>query len=133
MKKILFSLLFISVATFQADAASKNKAKSKAYVDHSMDEAYSAKWAHKATSPAADADFTVGTGRSLRPWLGGRTMYYGLNNFTVYGTTAVNMNAPYQGGYAPSWDGPERNAARNIRANNESEPLPPNDGNNSRK
>lgn len=133
MKKILVSLLFISAATFQANAASKTKAKARhqgqpAYIDHSYDEAFSSRWADRAQSPAPGADFTIGKGTAYGPFLHGRTNYYGLNNYTIYGATAVSMNAPYEGHDAPSWDGPIRNNYRNIRAYNTSEPLPPNDG-----
>ncbi len=129
MKKLIVSLLLIGAAAIPASAASKMKSKAhRADVDHSHDQAYSAQWANQAVSPTPDADFSVGAANAARPYLMGQTMYYGLNNFTLIGTTAAAMNAPYQGGYAPSWDGPAKNAYRNMRANNESEPLPANDG-----
>ena len=128
MKKILASLSLIIVASIPASAASKIKRANNAHIDRSMDEAYSAKWAHKAQSPEPQADFTIGTGNAYRPYMSGKTLYYGLSNFTLHGATAVHMNAPYQGGDAPSYDGAARNAYRNMRANNESEPLPDNSG-----
>ncbi len=128
MKKLIVSLLLIGAAAIPASAASKMKAKHSANIDRSHDRAYSADWAGQATSPAPDADFTVGSGKAYRPYLMGQTMYYGLNNFTLYGATAASMNAQYQGAASPAWDGPAKNAYRNMRANNESEPLPANDG-----
>jgi hypothetical protein len=130
MKKILVSLLLLSTAAFQADAASKSKAKhrSNTYIDHSYDEAYSARWAATAQSPSADADFRLGQGNAARSYVNRGTRYYGLNNYTVYGATAVSMTAPYDGREAPSWDGPVKNRYRNLRAYNESEPIPSNSG-----
>jgi hypothetical protein len=133
MKKILVSLLLIGAAAFQADAASKTKVKARHnrqpfYIDHSYDVAYSSRWADQAKSPDPDADFTIGNGNAYRQFMKGGTTYYGLRNFTVHGIMAVSMNAPYEGHDAPSWDGPVRNNYRNIRAYNESEPLPSNDG-----
>ena len=134
MKKILVSLLLVSTAAFSASAASKMKKNRGFYIDHSKDVAYSAAWADKAVSPAPDANFALGSGDELLgKYLKGDTWYYGLNNFTLHGVTAVNMNAPYYGGEAPSWDGPVRNNYRNMRAYNESEPLPSNAGTNRRK
>ncbi len=134
MKKLIVSLLFIGAAAIPAQAASKMKAKGqRANIDHSKDVALSAQWADQAVSPQRDADFTIGSGTAARPYVMGKTMYYGLNNFTLHGATAVNMNAPYEGGDAPSYDGAARNAYRNMRANNESEPLAPNDGSRARR
>jgi hypothetical protein len=135
MKKIIVSILMIG--GFMIPASAKIKAKKKAshipyyqnpVIDHSYDKAYSAQWAYAAKSPAPDADFRIGAVNYLSPALRGKTYYYSLENFTLYGAYPVSMNAPYQGKDAPSYDGADRNAYRNIRANNESEPLPPNDG-----
>jgi hypothetical protein len=131
MKKILVSLLLISTAAFQATAASKSKVRHhNPYIDHSYDEAYSARWAATAQSPAPDVDFSLTQGNGGRSYVNRGTRYYGLNNYTIYGATAVSMTAPYDGREAPSWDGPVKNRYRNLRAYNESEPIPSNSGSN---
>ena len=135
MKKILVSLLLIGVAAIPASAASKMKKKANQpfRVDRSKDVAYSAAWADKAVSPAPGTNFAIGSSDVVGRYLKGDTWYYGLNNFTLHGVTAVAMDAPYNGMDAPSWDGPVRNNYRNMRAYNESEPLPSNAGTSRRK
>lgn len=136
MKKILISCLMIGAFALPASAKSKVKSSSSGHIpymenpniDHSKDVAYSAQWADQAVSPAPEADFRLGAVPSISPSLYGKTYYYTLENFTYYGSYPVSMNAPYQGKDAPSYDGADRNAYRNMRANNESEKLPPNNG-----
>ena len=122
-----------------ATAKIKAKAKKSGHIpyalnpaiDHSKDVAYSAHWADQAQSPAPDADFSANGAASpsfVYPSAYGKTQYYTLKNFTLYASQPVSMNAPYMGGDAPSYDGAANNAYRNMRANNESEPLPPNNG-----
>jgi len=129
MKKILVSLMLLSTAAFTANAASKTKVKDQpAHIDHSMDQAYSARWASEARPPAPGTDFSLADGYVTGSYLKGQTWYYGLNNFTVHGVMAVSMDAPYNGHDAPSWDGPEANNYRNTRAYKTNVVLPPNDG-----
>jgi hypothetical protein len=128
MKKLLVSLMLLSTAAISASAASKMKKNNGVQIDRSKDHAYSANWAHKAQSPDPDVSFQLGSGTAYRPYMQGKTLYYGLSNFTLYGATAVNMNGPYLGADAPSYDGAAKNAYRNMRANNESERLPDNSG-----
>ena len=140
MKKILVSILMIGSLAIPATAKIKAKAKKAGghvpyalnpVIDHSKDVAYSAHWAHEAQSPAPDADFSADAKPAI-PYTAagvyGKTQYYTLKNFTLYAAHPVSMNAPYEGGDAPSYDGAAKNAYRNMRANNESEPLPANDG-----
>jgi hypothetical protein len=129
MKKIILSLMFLSTAAVVANAASKTKPKDQpARIDHSMDQAYSARWADEARPPAPNADFSMDNAYITGSYLKGQTWYYGLNNFTVHGIMAVSMNAPYNGHDAPSWDGPIKNEYRNMRAYKSNVVLPPNDG-----
>ena len=137
MKKVIVSILMIGALAIPASAKMKSKAtRANGHVpyalnqgiDHSKDVAYSAQWADQAQSPAPDAEFVIGNDQPVSPAKPGRTTYYSLKNFTLYGSYPVSMNAPYQGSDAPSYDGATKNAYRNIRANNESEPLPANDG-----
>lgn len=136
MKKILISCLMIGAFALPASAKSKAKPRNTGhipyaenpFIDHSKDVAYSAHWADKAVSPAPDADFRMDAVPVESPALYGKTYHYTLENFTFYGSYPVSMNAPYQGKDAPSYDGADRNAYRNMRANNESEELPSNDG-----
>ena len=134
------------IGTLAIPAAAKIKAKAKKsghipyalnpVIDHSKDVAYSAHWADQAQSPPRDVDFSINainnsansTANLIPRGVYGKTYYYNLNNFTLYGSYPVSMNAPYLGGDAPSYDGAAKNAYRNMRANNESEPLPANDG-----
>jgi hypothetical protein len=135
MKKILICGLMIGALALPATAKTKAKARTghipymeNPNIDHSKDVAYSANWADQAVSPSPSADFRMGAVPVESPALYGKTYFYTLENFTLYGSYPVSMNAPYQGKDAPSYDGANRNAYRNMRANNESEPLPPNDG-----
>jgi hypothetical protein len=139
MKKILVSILMIGTIAIPATAKIKAKAKNSGHIpyalnpviDHSKDVAYSAQWADQAQSPAPDADFSANGNTApayTSPGVYGGTQYYTLKNFTLYAAHPVSMNAPYLGGDAPSYDGAAKNAYRNMRANNESEPLPANDG-----
>lgn len=139
MKKVIVGVLMIAGIAGTANAKMKAKAKAPASktpyalnedIDHSKDGAYSAKWADQAQSPAPDADFSIGANIQSSAPLVNRTYYYGypLNNVTKYGYYPVSMNAPYLGQDAPSYDGAARNAYRNLRANNESEALPANNG-----
>ena len=136
MKKILISCLMIGAFALPASAKSKAKAKNTGHVpyaenpviDHSKDVAFSANWADQAVSPARNADFRMDAVPVESPALYGKTYFYTLENFTFYGAYPVSMNAPYLGKDAPSYDGAAKNAYRNMRANNESEPLPPNNG-----
>lgn len=139
MKKVIVSILMIAGIAGTADAKMKAKAKKPAGqvpysqnvgIDHSKDGAFSEKWAGQAQSPAPDANFAMGANQQAAPMLPGRTNYYGypLTGVTKYGNYPVSMNAPYQGQDAPSYDGAAKNAYRNMRANNESEPLPSNNG-----
>jgi hypothetical protein len=138
MKKILVSILMIGSLAIPASAKIKSKAKKSSghipyalnpAIDHSKDVAYSAHWADQAQSPAPDAKFSVGPNDAayISPLLG-KTYYYNLKNFTYYAAYPVSMNGPYQGKDAPSFDGVIKNKYRNMRASNESEPLPPNHG-----
>lgn len=139
MKKVLVAIMM--VAGFAGTINAKVKSKTKAVkghipyaqnenIDHSKDVAYSAQWADQAVSPAPDADFSMMSPVNTQA-VSGRTAYYGypLANFTRHGYEKAAMNAAYKGEYSPSWDGPAKNNYRNIRANNTSAPLPPNDGN----
>ena len=97
--------------------------------DHSYDHAYSAKWAGQAQSPAPGTVVRLNSQPNIRTWGGMRDRHYNMEDFTVRGRYRnANMSSPYRGEDAPSYDGPARNAYRNIRANNTSEPLPPNNG-----
>lgn len=142
MKKIIAAVLMIAGFATAAEAKMKAKAKSKhtpyaqnTAIDHRYDGAASDAWAHLAQSPDPNVSFALGAlptsqgGTSTA----GRTYFYAypLSNYTLYGTQPASMTAAYEGRFAPSWDGPIRNRARNVRAYNESEPLPSNAGNNS--
>ena len=138
MKKIIVAALMIAGFATAAEAKVKAKAKSastpyaeNSAIDHRFDGAASDAWAHLAQSPDPNVSFNMNAlpvqGKTA---VAGRTSFYGfpLSNYTLYGTQPVSMNAAYEGQYAPSWEGPARNRARNIRAYNESEPLPSNAG-----
>lgn len=143
MKKIIAAVLMIAGFATAAEAKLKAKAKSahvpyaqNTTIDHRYDGAASDAWAHQAQSPDPNVSFAMdrvpstGTGGAVA----GRTFFYAypLSNYTLYGTQPASMTAAYEGQYAPSWDGPVRNRARNLRAYNESEPLPSNSGGNNR-
>ena len=139
MKKVIVSILMIAGLAGTANAKMKAKAKKATghvpyalnqNIDHSKDVAYSAQWADGITSPASDADFRMGAAPALSRALLGKTYHYAYpqNNYTLYGAYQVSMNAPYMGQDAPSYDGAVKNAYRNMRANNESEHLPANNG-----
>lgn len=96
--------------------------------DHSYDGALSTNWSGQSQSPAPSV-VRVSSSPNVRTWGGMRDRHYDLNNFTVRERHAASMNAPYNGYDAPSYDGAAKNKYRNMRANNESEPLPPLDGN----
>ncbi|MEO6831421.1 MAG: hypothetical protein ABI378_04045 [Chitinophagaceae bacterium] len=143
MKKIIVAVMMVAgfAGTVNAKVRSKVKAVKRHIpyaqnpnIDHSKDVAYSAQWASEAVSPSPNADFdavqpvntTATTGRTIN-------YKHPLANFTRYGSHHASMNAAYQGKNAPSWEGPVKNEYRNRRANNTSAPLPPNDGNGSKK
>ncbi len=138
MKKIIAAVLMI--AGFATAAEAKMKAKSKTRqvpyaqnpaIDHRYDGAASDIWAYKAQSPAPDVSFTMGALPTQGAGnVAGRTFFYAypLSNYTLYGSQPASMTAAYEGRFAPSWDGPIRNRARNLRAYNDSEPLPSNAG-----
>jgi hypothetical protein len=139
MKKVIVSILMIGSLAIPASAKMKSRATKangqvpyalNPNIDHSKDVAYSSQWEGQAQSPAPDAEFRLGVAQAqyTSPALRGKTYSYSLNNYTLYGSYPVSMNAPYLGMDAPSYDGAARNAYRNMRANNESEPLPANDG-----
>lgn len=104
--------------------------------DHSYDHAY--------TPAAADNPVNNGVGLSNREMLPARSSQawtpvttrtrddaYSMNDYIFYGRYRSNGNVvpnPYNGDDAPSYDGAAKNAYRNMRANNESEPLPANNG-----
>ena len=140
MKRTLVSILLLAGLVSPAAAKMKSKATRNSghipymqnpNIDHTKDVAYSARWADRAVSPAPDASFVIGATYYPTSSLRGKTYFYSYNldGYTLYGRYAqVRMNAPYMGMDAPSWDGPEKNKYRNMRANNESEPLPSNHG-----
>lgn len=101
--------------------------------DHSLDVAYSPEWREAV---ARETSQDIVSPRSITPR---RTTYwqapvagpyYNMGGYTVYGRSVTGVNRPsaYEGDDAPSYDGPEKNAYRNLRANNTSEPLPANNG-----
>lgn len=109
-----------------------------ACIDHSHDEAYSARWADEARSPEPGVHFKLTPSNNIRvSSVAGRRNYYSINDFTVYGTrsyrSGLSQHSPYEGEDAPSYDGHVKNEYRNMRANNTSEPLPSNDGQYSRR
>lgn len=138
MKKIIVAVMMVAGFAGITNAKVVSKKKAKAHVpyaqnpniDHSKDVAFSAQWADKAVSPAANADFSMML-PVYAPAVTGRTYYYGypLSNFTKNGYRKASMNAAYNGDFAPAWDGPIKNEYRNRRANNTSAPLPPANGN----
>ena len=105
--------------------------------DHSLDVAYSPEWREAvAGETRQEQDMTsVGPAATtpqrttyFRAPLNGP--YYNMGGYTVYGRSVTGVNRPsaYEGDDAPTYDGPEKNAYRNLRANNTSEPLPANNG-----
>lgn len=101
--------------------------------DHSLDVAYSPEW-HEAVAREAGKEMVSPRSVSLQRTTYWRAPvngpYYNMGGYTVYGHSVTGVNRPsaYEGDYAPSYDGPEKNAYRNLRANNTSEPLPANNG-----
>ncbi len=140
MKKTIISMLLLAAFVSPASAKVRSRVNSRqvpymqnSAIDHSKDVAFTA--GMPVASPAPDADFTMGQSATAMSPVAGKTLYYtyDLNGVTVHGRYAqVDMNGSYQGKDNPSWDGPEANKYRNMRAYNESEPLPPNSGNRSK-
>lgn len=131
MKKMMMSLLTATLLAVPAMAQSngtRGVCPANSCTDHSYDEAYSARWADQAQSPRSSV-VRVSSSPNVRTWGGMRDRHYTLNDFTVRERYPASMNAPYNGADAPSYDGAAKNMYRNMRANNTSEPLPPNTGN----
>lgn len=138
MKKILIGALLLgwmaAPASAQGVKKMKHHKKSKAnttYTDHSLDIAYSPEW--YAALNAERNDEEVSLSESRRPQSirnrGAINTTYTLRNYTVYGHSSGRPRpSAYEGDDAPTYDGAAKNAYRNLRANNTSEPLPGNNG-----
>lgn len=117
----------------EEESMAKKNCPAATCTDHSYDQAYSA-----GRPSAAKRDMnrgkatTISTTNRSNVWTPAPTRLrddaYSMNDYTFYGRTYKTNPDPYQGDDAPSYDGPAKNAYRNMRANNESAPLPANNG-----
>ncbi len=96
--------------------------------DHSYDKAYTGGWKVRS-SAVTTRRVELPAAQPSEAWTPAPARLkddaYSMSNYTIYGRTAPD---PYHGDDAPSYDGAARNAYRNMRANNESAPLPPSTG-----
>lgn len=142
MKKILLAAAFFAFVGQPAFAKGGKKAKSdkpcyfNTCTDHSFDEAYSARWAHEAESPAPGTHAYSASQSGKSSYAGYATTYYAfpgqeLPNVTVRDTrnTGYLRPSPYMGDDAPSYDGPAKNEYRNMNVANTYDPIPPSTGN----
>ena len=123
-------MLFLKVAVPFANPLIMKDCPAATCTDHSYDEAYSATQQYDmaprrrgtVTQPVLPPDTWVR--------MKGSENAYSMNEYVYYGrgTTGVNRPSAYEGDNAPTYDGFEKNAYRNMRANNDSEPLPANNG-----
>lgn len=115
-----------------AENPSKKSCPAARCTDHSFDEAYNVSNGAPASSDQAMQSEVVANQRTWTPvTTRTRDDAYSMNDFTFYGRYNKAGNGapnPYSGDDAPSYDGAAKNAYRNIRANNDSEPLPANNG-----
>ena len=122
---------------------SKKSCPAKTCTDHSLDKAYSPEWSaavgagqettYTSNNTTSNTSYTAGrtNNSDMRDWLPNNDVqYYNVTGYTVYGkgTTGVNRPSAYEGDFAPTYEGPEVNAYRNLRSNNDSEPIPANNG-----
>lgn len=141
MKKILLAaalLAFIGQPAFAKGGKKKQQDKPCYFntcTDHSMDEAYSARWAHEAKSPAPGARVASVSQSGKSSYAGYVTTYYAfpgqeLPNVTVRDTrrSGYVRPSPYMGDDAPSYDGAAKNEYRNMNVANGYDPIPPNNG-----
>ncbi len=109
---------------------SKKHCPASSCTDHSYDKAYSGGRPQKAAitnSPGNIDEAYVRPSDAWKPVITRtRDDAYSMNDYTFYGRNS-NPN-PYNGDDAPSYDGAAKNAYRNMRANNDSEPLPSSTG-----
>lgn len=138
MKKILIGALLLGWMAAPASAQGINKMKqhkkSKAnttHTDHSLDVAYSPEWYAALRAESSEDEVSINESRrqqSIRTRPAINTSYT-LKNYTVYGNSSGRARpSAYEGDDAPTYDGAAKNAYRNLRANNSSEPLPGNNG-----
>ena len=142
MKHILLAAAFLAFAGTAADAKGKKDASTPCMAatctDHSMDAAYSERWADEAQSPSTTADFQV-SGSTTGSFAGYAvpTTYtsFALPGFTV---KERNMNtglvrpSPYMGDNSPASGSAAANEYRNMNVNKaDSRDLPPTSGNTS--
>ena len=141
MKKILLAtalLAFIGQPAF-AKGGKKDKQEKPCYfntcTDHSYDEAYSARWADQAQSPAPGSSAYSASQNGKSSYAGYATAYYAfpgqeLPNFTVRETRKSGhvRPSPYMGDDSPSNDGAAKNEYRNMNVANEYDPIPPSTG-----
>lgn len=141
MKKMLIAaalLAFIGQPAF-AKGGNKKQQNKPCYfntcTDHSFDEAYSARWADQAQSPAPGAHAYSAAQSSKSSYAGYATTYYAfpgqeLPNVTVRDTRQSGhvRPSPYMGDDAPSYDGAAKNEYRNMNVANTYDPIPPSNG-----
>ena len=142
MKKILMAaalFAFIGQPAFAKGDKKNQKDQQPCYfntcTDHSLDEAYSARWADQAQSPAPGAKVYSAAQSGKSAYAGYRTTYYSfpgqeLPNVTVRDTRKSGYVRPsaYMGDDAPSYDGAATNAYRNMNVANTVDPIPPSTG-----
>lgn len=103
--------------------------------DHSYDKAFSAdarNMNYRSSTARNARKIEIPAARPSEIWTPAPTRNrddaYSMSNYTIYSRQYKDNPDPYNGDDAPSYDGAAKNAYRNMRANNESEPLPANNG-----
>jgi hypothetical protein len=114
----------------------KKKCPAATCTDHTYDRAYSAGWnTERSTKPLARSRrMVIPAAEPNRTWTPAQSTVrlrddaYSMSNYTIYGRNRSTAPDPYNGDDAPSYDGAAKNAYRNMRANNDSAPLPASNG-----
>jgi hypothetical protein len=137
MKKILIAALLLGWMAVPASAQGVKKMKQKGNcpaatcTDHSLDNAYSPEWNKALKMPSSEEVTATTPAQRKNTWTQPvNGPYYNLKNYTVYGHAPTGISRPsaYYGDDAPTYDGAQKNAYRNMRVNNTSQPLPGNNG-----
>jgi len=120
------------------ESSNRKKCPAATCTDHSYDRAYSAGWSTESRTGNRSSTarrMNIPEAQPTQAWTPAPTTVpvklrddsYSMSNYTIYGRNSAAPN-PYNGDDAPSYDGAAKNAYRNMRANNESAPLPPSTG-----
>jgi hypothetical protein len=117
---------------WMAEHSDKKDCPAATCTDHSYDEAYSG---GKPVLKQTGSIKIVPDARPSTAWNAFTTRNqdnsYSFNDYTYYGRMNRGGNTasdPYNGDNTPAYDGAAKNGYRNMRANNESEPLPASNG-----